>query len=419
MVSQSLLRGSMTRWALLTLLIAVPTASPLVAQTPESGSASDEAVAALRRELADLKSDYERRIADLEQRLAELSPASETVEVEAPQVAEVPPAAAPAQTSNYFNPAISLIGNYLAVGGHGRTENLPNSSLRESELGLQAIIDPYAKADIFLSFGEEGVEVEEGYATFTSLPADLLLKVGRMRAAFGKVNTMHLHTLPWPDQPLPVVNLLGGEEGWIGTGVSAARLLPLGDTFSEATLQVFRGEAAGLFDGPRRGDLAYNGHYRIFRDLTDASNLDLGFSYGRGPNGTATGKDTALSGLDFTYRWKPLATASYRSATIRGEVIRSRREEPLGAQTALGWFLSGDYQLAKRWSVGARLESSERADDAARRDTGQAFLITFMPSEFSALRAELRRRRFDLGETANELLLQLQFAIGAHGAHPF
>ncbi|MEP6802815.1 MAG: hypothetical protein ABJC07_12785, partial [Acidobacteriota bacterium] len=78
-----------------------------------------------------------------------------------------------------------------------------------------------------------------------------------------------------------------------------------------------------------------------------------------------------------------------------------------------------EYQLAKRWFAGARVESSDRADEAARRDTGQAVLLTFWPSEFSQLRGELRRRRYAGGINATEALLQLQFAIGAHGAHPF
>jgi hypothetical protein len=137
-----------------------------------------------------------------------------------------PPAPAPSgspQTSNYFNPSISLIGNLLGVAGHNPVEKLPAANLRESELGLQAVVDPYARADIFISLGEEGVEVEEGFVTFTSLPWKLLAKAGRMRVSFGKTNTLHLHVLPWPDEPLPVVNLLGGEEGWVGTGVSIAR----------------------------------------------------------------------------------------------------------------------------------------------------------------------------------------------------
>jgi hypothetical protein len=343
-----------------------------------------------------------------------------------PAPAPPPPSQGQSQTSNYFNPSISVIGNFLAIAGKNPVDNQPNLSLRESEVALQAIVDPYARADFFLSFSENSVEVEEGFVTFTSLPGGLLAKVGRMRVAFGKINTLHLHVLPWPDAPLPIVNLLGGEEGWKGTGISLARLIPMpADIFSELTAQVFRGEAEGLFELRNRSDIAYNGHYRLFKDLSEATNLDLGFSYGAGPNATSTDETrrwTKLEAIDFTLRWKPLRTGNYRSASLRGELFRSRRDEPQelgGKQTARGWFLSGEYQLAKRWFAGARIESSDHADDGSKRDTGQAIILTFWPSEFSQVRGELRRRRYAGGITANEALLQLQFAIGAHGAHPF
>ncbi|HEV7516988.1 MAG TPA: hypothetical protein VGR07_11875, partial [Thermoanaerobaculia bacterium] len=426
--------------------------------------------AELRREIEEIKRQYQERIDALEKRLADLearqgTPAASQAVAAAPATpvpgtpttppTEAPPpqqeaAATPtpgpetapavggpaggeatpaaggggSQTANYFNPSLSVIGNFLAVGGQNRVENLPNADLRESEVGLQAIVDPYARADFFLSFGQHDVSVEEGFVTFTSLPAQLLAKVGRMRVSFGKINTLHLHVLPWPDEPLPVVNLLGSD-GWIGTGVSVARLLPLpGDTFSEATLQILRGEAEGLFTARRRGDLAYNGHYRLFRDLTEATNLDLGLSYALGPNASygidsPVDPSTRLEGLDVTLRWKPLTTATYRSATFRGELMRSRREQPGGTQNAVGWFVSGDWQLAKRWFVGGRYESADHADNARLRDYGEAATLTFWPSEFSQLRGELRRRHYGIGYTANEALLQLQFAIGAHGAHPF
>jgi len=354
----------------------------------------------------------------------ETTPAPEPTPTPAPAPQPPPPApppvAAPSQTSNYFNPSISVIGNFLAVAGKNSVENLPSASLRESELALQAIVDPYARADFFISFGETGVEVEEGFVTFTSLPGGLLAKVGKMRVAFGKINTLHLHVLPWPDEPLPIVNLLGGEEGWKGTGVSVARLIPMpADIFSEATVQVFRGDSDGLFNAPKRGQLAYNGHYRMFRDLSEATNLDLGFSYGWGPNGTTPDAQTRLEAIDATLRWKPLRRGTYRSATLRAEFFRSRREQPGGDQTAHGWFVSGEYQLAKRWFVGGRVESSDRADNAALTDRGQAATLTFWPSEFSQVRGELRRRKYAGDITANEALLQIQFAIGAHGAHPF
>jgi hypothetical protein len=331
------------------------------------------------------------------------------------------------QTSNYFNPSVSVIGNFLAVGGQNTLENLPSASLRESELGLQAIVDPYARADFFLSVGENSIDVEEGFLTLTSLPWDLLVKVGRMRVSFGKINTLHLHVLPWPDEPLPVVNLLGGEEGWIGTGVSAAKLIALpGDVFSELTFQLFRGESEGLFAAPTRGDLAYNGHYRVFADLSDSTNLDVGLSYGLGPNGTSPNAKTKLGALDATLRWKPLRTGLYRQVILRGELVRSRRDQATGTENAAGWFLSGEYQFSRRWWVGLRGEAADHADNAAVRDTGEAATLTFWPSEFSQFRGEFRRRRYagpnnvSTGSyTANEVLLQVQFAIGAHGAHPF
>jgi hypothetical protein len=331
------------------------------------------------------------------------------------------------QTANYFNPSISVIGNFLAVGGSNLVENLRNVSLRESELGLQAVVDPYARADFFLSFGESGVDVEEGYVTFTALPADLLVQVGRMRVAFGKINTLHLHVLPWADEPLPIVTYLGGDEGWRGTGASVAKLIPLpGETYSELTAQVFGGDADGLFTARTRNDLAYNGHYRVFRDLSDSTNLDVGVSYAQGPSAIEAGKTTKLGAVDLTLRWKPLRTATYRAFILRGELFRCRAERTVATQNATGWFLSGEYQLAKRWWAGARAEAAEHPDDASVRDTGAAATITFDPSEFSMIRAELRRRSYGGPNsqgpsryTADEALLQLQFVIGAHGAHPF
>jgi hypothetical protein len=429
-------------------LLALPTLlAPATAFAQAPASPPDAAaVAGLQREIAALRQEYDQRLADLEARLAEIAGAAtpapaaaeeteEIAEITAPEpepvpaepLAAVPSVGQAVQTPNYFNPAIAVVGNFLAVAGDNDVEDLPSAELRESEVSFQAVVDPYAKADLFLSFGEEGAEVEEGYITFTSLPASLLAKVGRMRVNFGKVNTLHLHSLPWADQPLPVLNLLGGDEGWIGTGVSVSRLFPLGDTFSEATVEVLRGDAEGLFEARKRSDLAYNGHYRLFRDLTESTNLDVGLSYAQGPGaGSASdeegaGRTTRLWGVDTTFRWKPLRTSLYRSAIVRGELYRGRRgmSEAGGGSDATGWYVGADYQLARRWWTGARYESAERLDDPDLRDTGAALTLTFWPSEFAQLRGELRRREYALADTATELLLQLQFGIGTHGAHPF
>ena len=190
---------------------------------------------------------------------------------------------APAATSNVFNPDISVIGNFLGIAGKNPNSEEPSLSLTEAELALQAVVDAYARADFFFAASEDGVEVEEGYITFTALPAHLLLKVGKLRAQFGKVNTLHTHSLPTADRPLVTTNLLGGEEGISDAGFSLSHLVQIPALFVELTGEVFRGDSE-VFQTTTRSDLTYGGRVRAYRDLTEATNIDVGFSYAQGPS---------------------------------------------------------------------------------------------------------------------------------------
>jgi hypothetical protein len=95
-----------------------------------------------------------------------------------------------------------------------------------------------------------------------------------------------------------------------------------------------------------------------------------------------------------------------------------------------GFYASGDYQLSQRLFTGVRIDQADRGtsvtdaspsfDPAFRaRDRGVAATMTFWPSEFSQLRGELRRISYGSARSVTELLFQLQFSIGAHGAHTF
>ena len=86
---------------------------------------------------------------------------------------------------------------------------------------------------------------------------------------------------------------------------------------------------------------------------------------------------------------------------------------------AFGMYVSGDYQFSRRWFAGARYDWSERAYDSSLKDKGPSLLLTFWPSEFSQVRGQYRRINFAEGTTSNEVLFQLLFSIGAHGAHVF
>ena len=57
--------------------------------------------------------------------------------------------------------------------------------------------------------------------------------------------------------------------------------------------------------------------------------------------------------------------------------------------------------------------------DSALVDKGGSLVLTYWPSEFAQLRAQYRHTDYAEQKNDNELRLQLQFALGAYGAHPF
>jgi hypothetical protein len=331
-----------------------------------------------------------------------------------------------------LNPDVSVIGDFIGAAGNTNTPPLatlqpfPSLQMHESEIGLQAIIDPYARGDFFMSFGEEGVNLEEGYITFTALPAGFVAKVGKMRSAFGKVNMMHNHVLPWVDRPLVTTNLVGGEDGIDDAGFSVERILPAPKgIFLEATAQVFRGDSADVFTAANRSDVSTVAHLRGYKDLTESTNLDLGLSYARGHNdamplnGAAGDFVTQLFGADATLRWKPLRRSIYHSFVGRGEFIWSQRQQFPVEQRAFGFYTSADYQFGRRWFGGGRFDYSDRSRFDNLTDTGAAATLTYWPSEFSQLRGEYRFTHYAENRDSHEFLMQLIFSLGAHGAHPF
>jgi hypothetical protein len=331
--------------------------------------------------------------------------------------------------SKILNPDISMIGDFIGATGKANVPPalaltgrgpLPVLQMHESELGVQAIIDPYARGDFFLTFGESGVGLEEGYITFTALPGGFVAKAGKFRGDFGKVNTLHNHVLPWIDRPLVNDRLLAGEDGIDDAGLSVTRILPAPKgIFLEGTAQVFRGDSGDVFISSKRGDASVLGHLRGYRDITDQTNVDLGISYARGHNDLGSASLTDLYGIDATLRWTPLRRTIYHNFVGRAEFLWSHRDQLPFTQRAFGFFTSGDYRLNRRWTVGGRFDRSGRARTANLIDDGFSGVLTYWPSEFSQVRGQYRFTHFSEGRDGNELLFQFIFVLGAHGAHPF
>ena len=399
------------------LVMIVVSGLPASGQTPAAPApeALREEIARLRSDFEAVRQQYDQRLYALEHQLATLTGAAA-----APSPATEPPAPpqATGARGRIFNPDIAVVGNVVGAIGENPVESSPALALEEAEASFQAVIDPYARADFFFAFGPEGVEIEEGFITFNSLPGGLLLKAGKLRAAFGKVNTMHVHTLPWTDRPLMTENLLGGEEGLSDGGVSVSKLILNPFLFLEATGEVYGGES-GVFAGEGRADVSYVGRLRGYRDLSEDANIDLGASFAWGRSDLEPDATRRLVGLDATFRFRPLRRAMYQRLLARTELLWSRENAAAAQPTSLGLYASGEYQLSRRWFTGGRWDYAERRGAPDLADKGAAATLTFWPSEFSQIRAQYRHTRYAEGVTANELFFQFLFSIGAHGQHAF
>ena len=409
-------RGSILSVFFLTLLAVFPAAAQEDERITRLEEKLDELLRqadAIRTELNAIKGGAEDLTAVDTVSTAEAATAPEPGALTDVQTVDNVPAAG---ASKALNPDISVLGTFLSHAGDN-LEGRDPIALDEVELALEAFIDPYAKGRFFIAVTPEEVDIEEGYAQFVTLPWGLTAKAGKTKATFGKANTWHTHMRPWADQPLMVTRFLG-EEGLADVGLSVSKAIdnPFG-AFIEATGEIYSGDVEGTFGRASNNDLLYNAHLKFFRDLGENSNLEVGTSFTRGtlPEGVAS---NGLAGVDVTYRWKPLARSHYQSLIARVEALANDRGDL--EDTLYGGYASLDYQLARRWFVGVRFDRADRFDeDALFRDDAISGTITFWPSEFSQVRGQVRRTRLGGDVEFNEFLLQLQFAIGAHGAHVF
>jgi len=334
---------------------------------------------------------------------------------------------APPAGSNLLNPNISAIGWFQ--GQAGDALDPPDAKafqLREVELGYQATVDPYSRADFFISVSpEEGIDVEEGYLTLLTLPAGFTAKLGKFRSNFGKFNRTHPPETPFADRPLAAERFLG-EEGLSGVGASVSWLAPLPfylNVDGEVTNTPDSTEVPA-FAAYRGKDLMYLARASTFFDLGETTNLTLGGSYANGANGPETTVDplvtpdarrAQLYGADVTFRWKNPKRAIYRALTAQAEWMA---RDPDNGPRRAGGYAWADYQFARRWHLGGRYDWSQAiasiADDTTAGGLG---FLTFTPSEFWALSLQAQDRDFDAGSMS--YFFKTTFNIGPHGQHPF
>ncbi|HEY0971717.1 MAG TPA: hypothetical protein VGE02_12175, partial [Gemmatimonadales bacterium] len=313
------------------------------AQQPDSAARS--------RQRAD---SIAKAVADSIALMKELGAAAATPSSAAPAT---PAGGQPGPSNPRLLPDISAVGDLVGdLSPRGITqEDGSRFGVREVELAVQAVVDPYFRGDVFLGISDaEGLSIEQAYLTTTSLPHQLEARLGRFLMPFGKQNLTHRHDLHTIEYPWVIQRLLG-PEGLKGTGVQGSRVFsPFGfyqelqvtavDRVGDRADSLVADEAANH----SLSGLGYSARLRNYVDLSQASNVELSFSAmtakreqplnGSWPRtvtvdpvtdldrvNAALARQTTL-GADFTFRWRPLQEGLYKSFILQGEVMRQVNE---------------------------------------------------------------------------------------------
>ena len=360
-------------------------------------------IADLKKALAAMKSDYDKRIGTLESQLhdtqAELAkakavnapaavaaapapaaPAAAVAEAPAPVVdtGVAAPTGAPAGGANAFNPSISLIlsGTYAHTSqdpgqaritgfalppGAGIGVGSRGFSLAESELALAANIDPWLAGNINLSItGDDTISAEEAFITTTALPSGFVVKAGRFFSGVGYLNSQHSHTWDFVDAPVAYQAMLGTQ--YADDGVQLHWLAPT-DQYMEFGLEAGRGRgfpgdnssrnAAGMtaFTFHTGGDIGdsitWRGGLSLLQTQSNGQALMFSGAGDATPIVGFTGR-TRVAVADGVLKWAPNGNATRTYFKLQGEYLQSRRSGDLSgllgtSDTSLRQVQSGGY----------------------------------------------------------------------------
>lgn len=442
----------------------------LLSQTPAYAQGADD-VAALRRDMEQLRADYQGRIEELEARLAQAETDAAAARQATEHANQVPPDAtladdtvtvaqyasapvsAPASTnSNAYNPGMSVVLNgffaaadrdtgeerIAGIASGGEIENPPlGLSLGESEFALSANIDPYFYGFLVAAMDNSGeIGVEEAYIQTTALPAGLTLTAGRFFSGIGYSNETHAHNWAFSDAALPYRAFLGSQLG--DDGVQLTWLAPT-DQFLMFGAEALRGESYPAAGAQNDGIGSYSAFVRSGADIDVSNSYLASISYlhtragDRDSAGDLFTGDTDLAIGSLTYKWAPNGNRLNRNFTATGEVFFGNENGTFNGspvdQDRLGWYVQGVYQYMPRWRAGLRYAALESGDPGALLagtaldefgvdPTTATALLEWDPSEFSRLRLQYSRDDSDF-DPNDILTMQYTVIYGLHGAHRY
>ncbi len=340
-------------------------------------------------------------------------------------------------------------------------------NLNYGEMSLYSIVDPYFDLFAVLHFAPEHAGLEEAYITTRKLPYGFQVKAGKFLSGIGRMNEQHEHYLDFAERPL-VLNAFFGDEGLNELGARITWVAPT-DLYLMLSAEILTGEneasfgTSGFSDqngivniSESEGPNLLVGYMRSSFDIEDAAVL-FGISYAHGktrmdenfsaPDGEGTALDASTDILAGNLTVKYIVDA-IRYVSFQSEYMyRSTEGSFYNRDTSFtvemyalekqqaGFYSQLVAKLGFRWRAGIRYDLLnlnnvliENANQSFPKNLARySAMVEYNPTEFSRLRLQLNHDRSKYIHTSGglmykpytEVILQLNIAIGAHGAHSF
>jgi len=394
------------------------------------------------------------------------SSAQETAEIEAAlkadaEAAAVTPSsqAAPSQpvpaqgiagVLQSLNPDLSFIAD-IALAAFSEKENLqtgghdPNRTgfnLQQLELAIGSSVDPYFRFDANIVFSQEGVEIEEVYATTLALPFGLQARTGQFLTRFGRQNATHPHSWDFLDQHFALGRVFGAENNrGLGAEVSYLTPLPWYVELSGSVTEAGGEATARSFYGPQDLGVSSPLHFQTtgtlkqFFEPSESLSVLWGLSAATGPNSSGRGNRSDVYGTDLYIKYRPLAGGATTILSLQTEWFYRRRQIPRDLLSDFSGYAYLFWRFEQRWATALRYEYGSPAQtlDGALAELDDPLdpewtadrhrfsaNVTFWPTEFSRLRAQVSADYPRWRSTPiYAAFLAMEFSIGAHAAHKF
>jgi len=354
-------------------------------------------------------------------------------------------------------------------GGHSHTSLAGNDgfNLNYAELTMGASVDNYFDLKGVFHLTEDDFEIEEAYATTRALPYHLQAKIGKFKSDFGYLNNKHHHNYNFSDTPLIYQSLLG-DHGITEIGAQLQYVMPL-PVYVMAGIEALNGENEQSFGvdafSPHDADEDFEGVEKVSQPGLWVGYLKSSFDVAGGTllGGVSIAKgksridhledeegphafagDTTLYGIDMVYKKYFAAdhVLTWQSEYLYREMdgtqyVPNATEDAWANKISLkkeqaGFYSELVYQYDRNWRTGVRysaitqndITANETAKDITDDMYVSSAMLEYNPSEFSRLRLQYNYNSSlynEEGEKNNkkEVVLQFNYAIGAHGAHAF